>query len=401
VRILVHEYVGHPFAFELSDELARRGHDVLHLYCAQFPSPKAIPGRQPGPARVEGLRLPRAFRKYDYLSRRALDIAHGKQVAARLGAFAPDLVISSTTPLDAQRFIQAAATRSGAGFVYWLQDLYSLGITATLRGRLLGLGGAIGWHYRRLEQRLLRSSDAVVTICPEFAELCAGWGVEPARCHVIENWSPLAELNPAADGRDWAAAQGLAGKRIVLYAGTIGLKHDAGLLLECARHLSSRADTVMVVASEGLGAEQLKAALAAGRIDNLRLLPFQPYDRLGPMLASAAVTLATLNAAAGSFSVPSKITSYLGAGRPVVISAPAENLATRTILRLGAGLAVPPNDSAALAMAIGRLLDDEALRIGCGERGRAFAEAAFDSGRIADRFEAVFRNVTPVRPHGG
>ena len=38
MRVIVHDYCGHPFQVQLSRELARRGHDVLHLYCPSVPS---------------------------------------------------------------------------------------------------------------------------------------------------------------------------------------------------------------------------------------------------------------------------------------------------------------------------------------------------------------------------
>jgi hypothetical protein len=41
LRVVVHDYVGHPFQVHLSRELARRGMDVLHLSCDSFP------GREP------------------------------------------------------------------------------------------------------------------------------------------------------------------------------------------------------------------------------------------------------------------------------------------------------------------------------------------------------------------
>ena len=40
MRIIVHDYVGHPFQVQLSRELARRGHEVLHLYCSSFVTPR-------------------------------------------------------------------------------------------------------------------------------------------------------------------------------------------------------------------------------------------------------------------------------------------------------------------------------------------------------------------------
>ncbi|RMF52223.1 MAG: glycosyltransferase WbuB, partial [Bacteroidetes bacterium] len=38
MRILVHDYAGHPFQVQLSRALARRGHDVLHAYCGSLPN---------------------------------------------------------------------------------------------------------------------------------------------------------------------------------------------------------------------------------------------------------------------------------------------------------------------------------------------------------------------------
>ena len=40
MRILVHDYSGHPFQVELSRELARRGHEVTHSYCEAYVSGK-------------------------------------------------------------------------------------------------------------------------------------------------------------------------------------------------------------------------------------------------------------------------------------------------------------------------------------------------------------------------
>ncbi len=48
MRILVHDYSGHPFQAQLSRELARRGHDVVHSTCTAYVSGKATsPGTRP------------------------------------------------------------------------------------------------------------------------------------------------------------------------------------------------------------------------------------------------------------------------------------------------------------------------------------------------------------------
>ena len=40
MRILVHDYAGHPFQVQLSRELARRGHEVRHAYASALQTPR-------------------------------------------------------------------------------------------------------------------------------------------------------------------------------------------------------------------------------------------------------------------------------------------------------------------------------------------------------------------------
>ena len=42
MRCVIHDYAGHPFQVHLSRHLAKRGHEVFHLYFADNPGPKGI-----------------------------------------------------------------------------------------------------------------------------------------------------------------------------------------------------------------------------------------------------------------------------------------------------------------------------------------------------------------------
>jgi len=145
------------------------------------------------------------------------------------------------------------------------------------------------------------------------------------------------------------------------------------------------------VVSEGPGADWLAEHAAPG--DALRLLPYQPYERLPEVLASADVLVAVLEPDAGEFSVPSKVLTYLCAGRPVLGALPAGNLAARVIERSGAGIVVPPRDPRALVAAAEELLADSGRREELGGAARSYAETTFDLDRIADRFEEVLERV--------
>jgi glycosyltransferase involved in cell wall biosynthesis len=107
------------------------------------------------------------------------------------------------------------------------------------------------------------------------------------------------------------------------------------------------------------------------------------------ILGAADVLVALLEPTAGTFSVPSKVLSYLCAGRPILAAIPPENLAARTIERAGAGLVANSTDEESFLMLAKQLRVDAGLRQDAGRRARAYAETTFDTAVIADRFQDV------------
>jgi len=393
VRVVVHDYFGHAFPAQLARSLASRGHQVLHLHCSSFVTGKGRLTRgddDPSGLEFAAVDLGEAFAKYDVLRR----VSHERKTASSLGKllcqFRPDAVLS-IAPLVVQQELQRAARRVGAAFVFWQQDVMSMAARRVLGRRSRLVGAVAGRVVAELERRILRRSDAVVVISEDFLPLLRSWGLGNSNLDVIENWAPIAEL-PALPRRNaWAVEHDLDGRAVFLYSGTLGFKHDPTLLLALA-HWAGRRDALVVVVSEGPGADWL----AERERDEpaLRLLPYQPYDRLPEVLASADVLVAVLEPEAAAFSVPSKILSYLCVARPLLASVPGDNLAARVVERSGGGVVVPPGDTAAFLSAAETLLDEPGRRVELGGRARAYAETAFDIGAIADRFEAVLDEAT-------
>lgn len=400
LRIVVHDYAGHPFQVQLSRGLASRGHEVLHLHFADCLTPKGPLSRRygdPETLAIEGLTVGEPFQKYRYFRRLVQERRYGSVLARRIADYAPDVVISGNTPLDAQEAARAAAHLAGARFVFWIQDVYSAAVTRTLRRRVALVGPLLARRFTRLEQQTLRRSDAVVAITEDFVPILAGWGVDARRITVIENWAPLDGIHPLAKDNEWSRAHGLADKRVILYSGTLGLKHDPSVFIALAEGLSGHDDVRVVVISEGLGADWLRER--SPDHPNLILLPFQSFERMSHVLATGDILLATLEPEAGMFSVPSKVLTYLAAGRPILAAMPAQNLAARIIERAGAGRLVSPSDARRLVEAAVVMLADEDVRRRWGESARAYACATFDVSRITDRFESVLGSgLAPVDP---
>jgi glycosyltransferase involved in cell wall biosynthesis len=394
MRIVVHDYVGYAFPAQLARALARRGHDVLFLHCSSFVAGKGhVEATEGDPATLafDSVGLAGSFAKYDVRRRIAHERETGSELARRVTAFRPDVVLSSNAPLIVQRALLRAAHAQGGRFVFWQQDVISAAARRVLGRRSRLVGAAAESAVAVLERRLLRASDAVVVISEDFVPLLRRWGVDEARTSVIENWAPLDELPVLRRDNEWAHEHGLADRFVVLYSGTLGFKHDPSLLLELARWARGH-EAVVAVVSEGPGSDWL--AREGAEEPALRLLPYQPYERLPEVLASADVLVALLETDAGAFSVPSKVLTYLCAGRPLLVSVAQDNLAARVVERSGGGVVVPPNDPQALVSAAALLHADKAMGAELGARARSYAETTFDLGTIADRFAQVLERAT-------
>jgi glycosyltransferase involved in cell wall biosynthesis len=391
LKILVHDYAGHPFQVDLSRELALRGHEVSHAYFQGDLGPKGKlekSSADPAGLSFTGVSLERPYDKASFVRRRFDDVSYGKAVAKLLHSSKPDIVISGNTPTDAQSAIIGACRKMGSAFVFWVQDFYSVAVSQLLRKKLGPPGAMVGAYYRFLERRQFKNSDAVVVITNSFSPLARQWTGSDANVFVIENWGALNDIVPHPKDNEWARRHGLQNSFNFLYSGTLGLKHNPELLVQIAKAVKGRANVVTV--SQGVGVSHLERAKVEQGLDNLILLPLQPFADLPLVLATSDVAVATIEPEAGMFSVPSKVQSYFCAGRPVLLAAPRENLASDVVRNNGAGLVVHPVDRAGFAQAALRLLDDDNLRANAAAKARSFALNNYDIKKVTDRFETVF-----------
>lgn len=392
MHVLVHDFAGYAFTVALARELAARGHAVTYAWCPSVTTTPSgatepLPG-DPPTLEFRPVALPRPLDKVNLVRRFRDERAYGRLAAAALAETAPDLVLSSNTPLDAQRTLLAEAARRGTPFVYWLQDLIGLATRDLLGRRSAALGAAVGRRYMRLEADLLRRSAAIVAITDDFRPYLRGLGVT-ARIATIENWAPVEQLPVRSKRNGWSQLHGLDGRFVFLYSGTLGRKHDPSLLLRLAQRFADDDGVRIVVVSEGAGARYLTEQAVALGLANLLVLPYVPFDRVPDVMGSADALVALLEPAAGAFSVPSKVLAYLCAERPLLLSVPAGNLAAAVVEREAAGLRADPGDDRGFVELAVSLRNDVDGRRRMGRAGRRYAEQAFALREVTNRFEPI------------
>ena len=145
----------------------------------------------------------------------------------------------------------------------------------------------------------------------------------------------------------------------------------------------------LVVVNEGPAVELLRSEAAEAGVP-LKLLPFQPYERLPEVLGSGDILVVLLEKDAGAFSVPSKTLSYLCSGRPVLGLMPEENLAAQLVNRVGGFVESPDETSvpAAADWVVDVLTDQERWDELC-RASRSLAEQEFALATCASQFEAM------------
>jgi glycosyltransferase involved in cell wall biosynthesis len=401
MNIIVHDYAGHPFQVQLSRELARRGHKVAHYFSSDNLTPRgdlAQRSDDPDGLEITGLSLGVPFQKNTFIKRRSQEIAYGRMVGQKILERRPDVVISSNSPLDAQRYILRATRRvAGCGFVFWLQDLHGEAIYRILSDKLGLPGRLIGTYYKRMEYTLLRNSDRIVSITDDFLPILKAEGINAKNVSVIENWAPISDIDVLPKRNAWSVEQGLSDSLNVIYSGTLGYKHNPDLLLRLAAETQAR---VTVFSEGGVAADLLQRSRAMG-LANFDVRPWVDFNVLPQVLASADILVALIEPDAGVFSVPSKVLTYMCTGRPVLASIPPENLAARILTREEAGCVASPSDPDAFIAQAKRLLADAALRSRMGAGGRAYAERQFNIYMLGDRFERLMEGINTTGSNSG
>lgn len=388
IRVVVHDFSGHPFQAQLARSLAGRGLDVTHVYCTSFQTPHGAVGGSGGDCfRSVGISLHRKFSKYSAVRRVVQELEYGWRFMGQIRATVPDVVISANAPLVSALVLQLGLRVRRTPIVFWQQDIYSTALSQHFEQRGGSINRLIGRIFVAIEKWLLKSSRQVVVISEDFLSLLSEWGVADSKVTVVQNWAPLEEVRVSPRPNPWSERHDIGeDQAVLLYAGTLGLKHQPAMLLALARAFAERPDVRVVVASEGLGATWLSERVVG---DEMELIPFQPYADLPDMLGSGDVLLVLLEPDAGVFSVPSKVLTYHCAGRAILGAMPRENLASRTIQANGAGLVVDPGDTDGFIAAARRLVDEPATRIEMGAAARRAAETNFDIDTITDEFVGV------------
>ncbi len=412
MRILIYSYNYHPepigiapLMTELAEGLVQRGHQVRVVTgMPNYPQRRIYQEYQGKFYLTEtrnGVTIQRSYvwirgPRPSLLDRLLLDTSF--MVTSLFQAYngwRPDVVFSTVPPLPICFPVATFSWFRGCPVVLSLQDIVS---EAAVRVGLLKKNSFLLKMAESVEKFAYSTARRVCVIADGFVDKLLAQGVRQSKIVCIPNWVDVNFIRPLPKhDNEFRRENGLEGKFVILYAGNIALTQGLNTVIKAATMLREYPEIAFVIVGEGKALHSLEEECRVQQADNVKLLPFQPRERLPEMYAAADVGLVVQKRQVTAFNLPSKIPLLLASGRAVVASVPADGTAARAIANSNGGVLVTPEDPQALADEILALYHhpEEVERLG--EQGRKFAVEQYAFEQALTQYEQLFESLLTSR----
>ena len=315
-------------------------------------------------------------------SRGLYEATFGVHVFAQQLPWRPDLVLAAVPSILGAAAAVRAAHHHHAPLGVWVQDL--MGEAAAQSG-ITG-GGPAAKLVSTIERWLLLQATGVAVISDSFRSHVERIGIPAERVHQLPNWSHVeAPKNAPSLTRtrlDWPNDT-----IVALHTGNMGLKQGLENVIEAARLAEQRGEPIRFVLM-GDGSQRRALEALCGGLSTVEFLPPVPLEEYADTLAAADVLVINERVGVHDMSLPSKLTSYFIAGRPVVAAVDLEGATAREIALSGGGLTVRGGRPELLLAAVIRLAANRDLARLLGSRGKTYAESRLNKGEALNRLRS-------------
>jgi len=238
----------------------------------------------------------------------------------------------------------------------------------------------------KLENAAYRNARLVTTLTASMKNKIVGKGIPREKVEVLEpRMDDSMTTLLKEEGREFRRRYGLGEKFLVTHSGNMGVKQGLEVILNAAA--LNRADDSLLFLLVGDGADRKRVQQRAKELGlpNVRFLPLLDEDDFRGLLSASDVCLVSQQKGVTEIAFPSKIVTYLAAGRPIVASVNPQSEVARIIEKSGAGMIVEAEDAAGLLAAIQELrIQDPAAM---GENGRRHARARWSAVPVLGHME--------------
>ena len=302
-----------------------------------------------------------------------------------------DVILLGTAPPMIALAADVLKRLKGTPFVYIVYDLEP---DRSVTLKMLSSKHPVARIFRQGQRRWLHAAAKVVVLGEYMGErLIRTYGVPAQRIEAIPIGSDPAEIVPGPKSSRFRAAHCLSGF-VVLYSGNFGRYHNFDTILDAAAHLrESHPEISFVLVGNGAQKSHLVHRIQTEGLSNVRLFDFVAKDDYADLLASADVSLVTLEPGMEGLCVPSKFYSILASGRPVVATVSPKSEVARVIDEAMVGVHMDQTDTGQLVSTLISLAENPARTEQMGRSARRVLEEKYSAAQVARRYYDVLRAV--------
>ena len=233
-------------------------------------------------------------------------------------------------------------------------------------------------------------ADVIGVQTPGNKGYFAQWIKRPGRrLEVLQNWLGAPADAPSTIVVDETA---LAGRKVFVYAGNMGVAQGMGVLLDLAERMRSRADVGFLFVGRGSDAQRLRDDARARGLDNVVFRDEIHPDEIPNQYAQCHIGLVALDPRHRTHNIPGKFLTYMQSGLPVLASVNAGNDLVGLIDEARVGRSVTDASAESLARAAVELVDAVSADAGFAERCKTL------SARLFSAETAVHQIVAALQP---
>jgi glycosyltransferase involved in cell wall biosynthesis len=211
------------------------------------------------------------------------------------------------------------------------------------------------------------------------------WVSPTRRVEVLHNWLAV---KPNAGCSITVANTALAGRKIFVYIGNMGVAQGMDIFIDLIQSLRHRDDIGFLFVGRGSEFARLQAEKASRKLDNVLFFGEIDPSEIPGLLAQCDVGLVALHPDHKTHNIPGKFVSYVQHGLPVLARVNRGTDLERLIVDEGVGRVYVGNSVAELRSLAEELADNDALRLSMSGRDRQLGRAMFSSVAAARQIVA-------------
>lgn len=267
----------------------------------------------------------------------------------------------------------------------------------------LAHNGLVARLWQAFNRMVWSRSAAVMTIGPYMAENIRNEApqLRSDLFKIVPMWCDCDFIKPIPKADNpFVTELGWQDRKIILYSGNLGNTHNLTGLLAAAFKLKNRPDIGFLIVGSGALWGQVEHTVAEQRLTNVKLLPWQPEDKLPYTQAAGDISVISIEPTIAGYMLPGKTFYYLAAGSALIALAAAKSELTDIIEGGRCGVRLDPDDGDGIAAAIVGLVDEPERLLEYQLRSRHLAETQYSRKNTVE-YLAILDGILRVSERDG